>query len=106
MSDHSVNETSNNAATIADGAVAAASEDQWPGIDSRYRLIIVAALRSKQLQRGASPRIDADPRKHRSTSIALEEAKRGLVPFTFTDEGQRAMARRTGGRPDLGNDQP
>ena len=34
--------------------------DQWPGIDSRYRLIVVAALRSKQLLRGARPRIAAD----------------------------------------------
>lgn len=96
MSDNSMKETSNAAAVNADGTLA--GEDQWPGIDSRYRLIIVAALRSKQLQRGASPRIDADPRKHRSTSIALEEAKRGLVPFTMTDEGQRAMSRRTGSR--------
>ena len=100
MSDHSTNETNNTADTNARGAVAVMSEDQWPGIDSRYRLIIVAALRSKQLQRGAIPRIEADPRKHRSTSIALEEVKQGLVPFTFTDEGKRAMAMRTGSRPD------
>jgi len=95
MSDDSVTETDN---TTNKGAVAVMSEDQWPGIDSRYRLIMVAALRSKQLQRGASPRIEADPRKHRSTSIALEETKRGLVPFTLTDEGQRAVSRRTGSR--------
>lgn len=63
-----------------------ANEDQWPSIDSRYRLIVVAALRSKQLQRGAHPRIDADPRKRRNTSIALEEVKRGLVPFTIVSE--------------------
>lgn len=61
-----------------------ATEDQWPGIDSRYRLIVVAALRSKQLLRGARPRIAADPLKRRNTSIALEEVKRGLVPFTLT----------------------
>jgi DNA-directed RNA polymerase omega subunit len=59
----------------------AISGEQWPGIDSRYRLIVVAALRSKQLLRGASPRIVADPLKRRNTSIALEEVKRGLVPF-------------------------
>lgn len=60
-------------------------EEQWPGIDSMYRLIIVAAMRNKQLTRGATPRIEADPRRHRNTSIALEEAKRGLVPFTLTE---------------------
>ena len=58
------------------------NEEQWPGIDSRYRLIVVAALRSKQLLHGARPRIDADPRRRRNTSIALEEVKQGLIPFT------------------------
>jgi DNA-directed RNA polymerase subunit omega len=56
-------------------------EEGWPGIDSRFRLIIVAAQRSKQLQRGSRPRIDADPHRRRSTSIALEEVKQGLVHF-------------------------
>jgi DNA-directed RNA polymerase omega subunit len=60
------------------------NEEQWPGIDSRYRLIVVAALRSKQLLHGARPRIEADPRKRRNTSIALEEVKQGLIPFTNT----------------------
>ncbi len=56
-------------------------EEGWPGIDSRFRLIVVAAQRSKQLQRGARPRIGDDPHRRRSTSIALEEVKQGLVPF-------------------------
>jgi DNA-directed RNA polymerase omega subunit len=66
----------------------AALDEQWPGIDSRYRLIVVAALRSKQLLRGASPRIAADPLKRRNTSIALEEVKQGLVPFRLTNDDQ------------------
>jgi DNA-directed RNA polymerase omega subunit len=70
--------------TTGNGFNGAANEEQWPGIDSRYRLIVVAALRSKQLLRGAHPRIAADPLKRRNTSIALEEVKRGLVPFTNT----------------------
>ena len=53
----------------------------WPGIDSRFRLVLVAAQRSKQLQRGARPGIGVDPLRRRSTSIALEEVKQGLVPF-------------------------
>ena len=57
------------------------SEDAWPGIDSRFRLIVVAAQRSKQLQRGSRPRIGEDPNRRRNTSIALEEVKQGLVPF-------------------------
>ncbi len=56
-------------------------EGRWPGIDSRFRLVVVAAQRSKHIQRGARPRIDADPNRRRNTSIALEEVKLGLVPF-------------------------
>jgi DNA-directed RNA polymerase omega subunit len=66
----------------------AAGEEQWPGIDSSYRLIVVAALRSKQLLRGSTPRIEADPRKRKNTSIALEEVKQGLVAFTITSKDQ------------------
>jgi DNA-directed RNA polymerase omega subunit len=63
-------------------------ENEWPGIDSRYRLIVVAALRAKQLLHGSLPRIDADPLRRRNTSIALDETKRGLVPFTLTGKDQ------------------
>jgi DNA-directed RNA polymerase subunit omega len=50
-------------------------------IDSKYRLIILAAQRSKQLQRGARPRIEIDPTKHKVTRIALEEVVQGTVEF-------------------------
>ncbi len=60
--------------------------DEWPGIDSKFRLIVVAALRSKQLLSGSAPRIDADPLRRRNTSIALEEVKQGLVRFVNSDE--------------------
>lgn len=59
----------------------ALSEQEAPVIDSNFRLIIVAALRTKQLLHGSRPRIPADPLKRRNTSIALEETRRGLVPF-------------------------
>jgi DNA-directed RNA polymerase omega subunit len=58
-----------------------ASEGTWPGIDSRFRLIIVAGLRTKQLLHGSTPRIEADKGRRRNTSIAVEEVKRGLVSF-------------------------
>ena len=61
-------------------------DDEWPGIDSKFRLIVVAALRSKQLLNGSAPRIDADPLRRRNTSIALEEVKQGLVPFINSDK--------------------
>jgi len=50
-------------------------------VDSKYRMIILAAKRSKQLQRGANPRIEIDPQKHKPTRIALEEVMRGRVHF-------------------------
>ena len=56
-----------------------------PDIDAKYRLIILAAQRSKQLQRGARPRIDIDPTKHKPTRIALEEVIRGKVPFHYNE---------------------
>ena len=61
-----------------------------PEIDSKYRLIILAAKRSKQLQRGARPRIDIDPTKHKPTRIALEEVVQGKIHFHLTFDGDEA----------------
>jgi DNA-directed RNA polymerase subunit omega len=48
-------------------------------IDSKYRLVVLAAKRSKQLQRGAKPRIFSAAKK--TTRVALEEVRRGLVQY-------------------------
>ena len=66
---------------------ATTDEAPAPEIDSKYRLIILAAKRSKQLQRGARPRIDIDALKHKNTRIALEEVMQGRVNFSKTDDG-------------------
>ena len=66
---------------------ATADETPAPEIDSKYRLIILAAKRSKQLQRGARPRIDIDALKHKNTRIALEEVIQGRVNFSKTNDG-------------------
>lgn len=55
-------------------------------VDSIYRLIILAGLRSKQLVRGSQPRIEADPMRRKNTSIALEEIRQGLVYFTIPEK--------------------
>ena len=65
-----------------------AEETTAPEIDSKYRLIILAAKRSKQLQRGARPRIDIDAVKHKNTRIALEEVMRGRVNFEVHTDGE------------------
>jgi DNA-directed RNA polymerase subunit omega len=67
---------------------ATAEETPAPEIDSKYRLIILAAKRSKQLQRGARPRIDIDALKHKNTRIALEEVMQGRVNFSKTSDGE------------------
>lgn len=54
-------------------------EDWMTEMDSKYRLVLVAAKRSKQLQRGAKPRVTSLSKK--TTRIALEEVERGLVPY-------------------------
>lgn len=63
-----------------------AGEFDNPEIDSKYRLILIAAQRSKQLQRGAHSRIDADPRKIKPTRIAMEEIRQNKVKFELTKE--------------------
>ena len=57
-----------------------------PVIDSKYRMIILAAQRSKQLQRGANSRTDVDIRKTKPTRVALKEISERRINFTFTDQ--------------------
>lgn len=56
------------------------NEADWTTeIDSKYRLVLLAAKRSKQLQRGAKPRIYSAAKK--TTRVAVEEVRRGLVRY-------------------------
>ena len=57
-------------------------QESGPGEISRFRAVVVAALRAKQLRHGSKPRIEPDPDKHKDTSIAVEEVRRGLITFT------------------------
>jgi DNA-directed RNA polymerase subunit omega len=75
-----------NVEDILEENAAAENEFDNPEIDSKYRLILIAAQRSKQLQRGAHSRIDADPRKIKPTRIAMEEIKQNKVKFELTKE--------------------
>jgi DNA-directed RNA polymerase omega subunit len=53
-----------------------------PGESSRFREVVVAGLRAKQLLRGSKPRIEPHPDKRKYTTIAVEEVRRGLISFT------------------------
>ena len=51
---------------------------------SAYRFIIVAAKRARQLQGGHRPVLPTSSKK--STVIAMEEARRGLVKYEIRNE--------------------
>jgi DNA-directed RNA polymerase subunit omega len=52
------------------------------GLDSKFRFILVAARRAKELQAGARPRIQSAMK--RWTLLALEEVSAGMVPIEIT----------------------
>ena len=56
-------------------------------IDSKYRRILIAAKRSKQLQKGARPRVNVPNAK--TTRVALEEINQGLVNFELTEKAEK-----------------
>ncbi len=57
-------------------------------IDSKYRKIILAAQRSKQLQRGANPRIDMSIKKNKPTRIAMKELDSDKIDWEMTKESK------------------
>lgn len=61
-----------------------------PDIDSKYRMIILAAQRSKQLQRGAISRVDIDTRKSKPTRVAMKEIQNRKVNFEILEAGENA----------------
>jgi DNA-directed RNA polymerase omega subunit len=66
-----------------------------PEIDSKYRMIILAAQRSKQLQRGALSRTDIDVRKSKPTRVAMRELEERRVNFSFTDQNENGDEAKT-----------
>jgi DNA-directed RNA polymerase subunit K/omega len=57
-----------------------------PAVSNRFLFVDIAALRAKQLRRGARPRLDATshqghPQPHKAERVAMEEVRRRLVQF-------------------------
>jgi DNA-directed RNA polymerase subunit K/omega len=60
-----------------------------PPIESRFLFVDVAAMRAKQLRRGAVPRLDEElepteihrPDPHKAERVAMEEVRRGFVLY-------------------------
>lgn len=66
---------------------------------SRFLFVDIAALRAKQLRRGALPRLDVSSlpltrgeSSHKAERIAMEEVRRGLVPFLIPEATQEPAA--------------
>ncbi len=65
-----------------------------PPIQSRFLYVDVAALRAKQLRRGALPRMKVAPDAataradlpHKPERVAMEEVRKGLVLYQLPDE--------------------
>ncbi len=64
-------------------------EHHQQDFDSRYRIVLIAAQRAKQLVRGAESKEASKFSK--DTSIALEEVLGGDVPFLMGQEAKDAM---------------
>ena len=82
MSDNTKNELDEN----VDELELVAEEQAIPEIDSKYRMILLAAQRSKQLQRGANARVNMDIKKTKPTRIAMEELKQKKVHFRILEQ--------------------
>jgi DNA-directed RNA polymerase subunit omega len=58
------------------------------GVDSKFRFILVAAKRARQLQAGAKPLMQTQWKK--STKVAQSEVLAGLVPIEVPEVEQES----------------
>ena len=71
----------------SDADVQAAPRPKAAQIDSRFLFVDVAAMRAKQLRRGARVRLDDSPAEphrvvpHKAERVAMEEVRRCLVLY-------------------------
>lgn len=61
-------------------------ENSLNKVSNRYLLVVLAAKRSRQLNRGAAARVETRYRK--PTSTALEEIAAAKVDFRVKEEGE------------------
>jgi len=53
-------------------------------IDSKYRFVILSALRARQIQAGSMPMLKES--RHKATQVAQKEILQGLVKFRIPDQ--------------------
>lgn len=56
-------------------------------VDSKYRFVILSALRARQIQSGSAPMIK-EP-SHKATQLARKELQQGLVKFRIPDGSEK-----------------
>jgi len=54
---------------------------QPPTIDSKFRLVLLAATRAEQIMRGARPKVEAGKKK--SVRVAMDEISHQLVDWGY-----------------------
>ena len=59
-------------------------------VDSKYRFVILSALRARQLQGGSMPLIK-EP-SHKATQLARKELQQGLVKFHIPEKKKKEEA--------------
>lgn len=80
-------ETDDMVDSTAESESGTAPRPKAPPIESRFLFVDVAAMRAKQLRRGALVRLGDDegdahrPHPHKAERVAMEEVKRGLVLY-------------------------
>lgn len=63
-------------------------EDSLNKVSNRYLLVVLAAKRSRQLNRGAQPRVDT--RYKKPTSSALEEIAAAKIEYRLKEDPDAA----------------
>jgi DNA-directed RNA polymerase omega subunit len=61
-------------------------------VDSKYRFVILSALRARQIQSGSVPLIK-EP-SHKATQLARKELQQGLVKFRIPDISEKKNNRK------------
>jgi len=65
---------------------------EFSEIDSKFRYVIVAALRAKELLNGAKPKLESSSKN--LIRVAQEEVKSSLIEYRFVEPGQEAKHER------------
>src|SRR4026207_497083 len=74
---------------VAEAEAPSVPRPKAPPIYNRFLYVDIAAMRAKQLRRGALPRLDDDDEMHdvqravphKAERVAMEEVRRGLVLY-------------------------